>query len=466
MQSSLETPESVEVLPSSFRDPSGFVFRFDGIVYRQVNRCYAATYDELSGGFFQLLSDKGLMTPHEEADVPAPRPELAHRIIRPRQIEFISYPYEWSFGQLRDAALTTLEIQRVAMEQGFSLKDASAYNIQFLEGRPVLIDTLSFERYEEGRPWVAYRQFCQHFLAPLALMSRRDVRMNKLSQVFIDGIPLDLAGALLPKRTRFSYSLLTHIHLHARSQRHFSDKKVDLKARKVGRLALMGILDSLRSAVRKQSYQPVGTEWGDYYQSTNYSSESSQLKKELVAAYLERSRPASVWDLGANVGAFSRLASGRGIPTVAFDVDPAAVEKNYRRCRSENDKNLLPLLLDLTNPSPDLGWNHRERMSLAGRGPTDMALALALIHHLAISNNVPLVRIAEFFAGICRRLVIEFVPKSDSQVQRLLSTREDVFPDYHREAFEAEFARFFHIEDADPIEGSQRILYRMRRVSS
>lgn len=452
-------------LPASFRDPSGFLFQQDGVIYRQVNLVYKGDYDHLmDSGLYRALVDNNLLIPHEEVDIDSPAPELAYKVIKPEPIPFISYPYEWCFSQLRDAALTTLKIQKKTLDFGMSLRDSSAYNIQFKKGRPIFIDTLSFGEYREGEPWVAYRQFCQHFLAPLALMSYKDIRLSQLLGIHIDGLPLDLASCLLPWRTRLRFSLLSHIHLHARSQKHFADKPVNVKQQRMSRYASLGILNSLESAVKKLKWQPGGTEWADYYHDTNYSPQAFEHKKAIVADFLDRVRPATVWDMGANVGIFSHLASDRGIPIVSFDVDPAAVEKNYLDCIARGDTNILPLVIDLTNPSPSIGWENKERMSLKERGPADAVLALALVHHLAISNNVPLSKIAGFLSDICHWLIIEFVPKTDSQVQRLLATREDIFPDYTRKEFEKEFSRYFAIDDSADIQESQRTLFLMRWV--
>jgi len=452
-------------LPASFRDPSGFLFQQDGVIYRQVNLVYKDNYNHLmDSGLYQALVDDNLLIPHNEVILEPPIPELAYKVIKPEPLPFISYPYEWCFSQLRDAALTTLRIQRKAFDLGMSLRDSSAYNIQFRSGSPIFIDTLSFGKYREGETWVAYRQFCQHFLAPLALMSYKDIRLSQLLSIHIDGLPLDLTSCLLPWRTRLRFSLLSHIHLHARSQKHFADRPVEIKQRRMSRYAFLGILNSLESTVRKLRWQPTGTEWAEYYQDTNYSPQAFEHKKTIVASFLDKVRPVTVWDLGANVGIFSRLASDRGIPVVSFDVDPAAVEKNYLDCLARGDTSILPLVIDLTNPSPGIGWENKERMSLKERGPADAVFALALVHHLAISNNVPFSRIAGFFSDICRWLIIEFIPKADSQVERLLTTREDIFPDYTRQEFEQEFSRYFTIDDSADIRESQRKLYLMRRV--
>jgi ribosomal protein L11 methylase PrmA len=447
----------------SFRDPSGFLFRRDQVLYRQVNRVYRADYDLLmESGLYQALTSKGYLVPHEEVDAAPEAPEIADRVIRPEELPFISYPYEWSFSQLKDAALLTLRLEKMALERGMSLKDASAYNIQFRAGKPCLIDSLSFEHYEAGTPWVAYRQFCQHFLAPLALMAHVDVRMGLMLRIHLDGIPLDVASRLLPWKTRFNPGLGAHVHLHASAQKRYADAgTAGQKQAQVSKNARLGLIDSLQSAVKGLTWKPVGTEWTDYYEDTNYSSAAFDDKQRLLADFVERVKPQTVWDLGANTGVFSQVAAERGASVLAFDIDPGAVEKNYRQVKQRKEKNVLPLVMDLTNPSPSLGWAHQERQSLLGRGPADMALALALIHHLAISNNLPFERLADFFAETARWLVIEFVPKQDSQVQRLLSSRKDIFDKYDRPSFEAAFEQVFHIREACDIPGSERVLYLM-----
>ena len=451
--------------PASFRDPSGFLFSRNGRLFRQINKRYSADYDHLlDSGLYDDLASSDLLVAHDERDESPADPRIAYKVIEPELIPFISYPYEWCFSQLKDAALVTLQAQRKAIDHGMSLKDASAYNVQFHLGRPILIDTLSFERLREGEPWVAYRQFCQHFLAPLALMSYVNVDLAKFLRTHIDGVPLDLASQLLPRRTCFKLSLLVHIHWHASAQRRFAGTATSQprQGRRMNLNALRGLVDNLESAVNRLKWEPEHSEWADYEVTHAYSESAWMDKRRLVEAFLKELRPDSVWDLGANVGSFSRLASERSIPTVAFDYDAGAVELNYRRVRKDKATHLLPLVMDLTNPSPALGWEHRERASLAQRGPASAVFALALEHHLAISNNVPLGRLAGFLAGLGDLLLIEFIPKEDSQVKRLLVSREDIFDDYHREGFEAAFAPHFEIVRSDPVGESGRLLYRMK----
>lgn len=502
---------------SSFRDPDGFVFARDGVVYRQVNKSHRERYDHLlASGLYEALVGAGLLVAHEEVDADlAPEPP-AYKVLRPEPVPFISYPYEWCVGQLRDAALATLRIQGIALDHGAWLRDASAYNIQFRRGRPLLIDTLSFAPREPDAPWPAYRQFCEHFLAPLALMSRVDVRLGQLLRSQIDGIPLDLASELLPGRTRLRPGLQLHVHAHARSQARHQERETtragqtqetgEAKAGRrgtVGDRALRGLIDSLTGAVRKLDWSPPPSVWRDYDELGSYEATAFQHKTELVETFLDDTQPETVWDLGANTGYFSRLAAGKGAATVSLEADPSAVEVGYQRLdeqaarapgseaqgdrvgasRSQSGRaqgggpasegqasdaprpgEVLPLLVDLANPSPAQGWQHAERRSLAERGPADLALALALVHHLAIGNNVPLPRILAYLRTLCARLVIEWVPKHDPRVQTLLSGREDVFGQYTQEAFEDAARQGFTIERREAIRESDRVLYLLRAV--
>ena len=453
-----------EPVAGSFRDPCGFLFRRDGVLYRQINTAYKEDYELLlASGLYEELVEKKLLIPHEEASLELAVDSDAIKVIRPEPVPFVSYPYEWCFSQLKDAALTTLTIQWLALARGLILKDASAYNIQFSKGRPVFIDTLSFEKYEEGEPWVAYHQFCQHFLAPLALRAYSDERLSALLKTYLDGVPLDLASRLLPARTRLKPALLIHLHLLARAEAKVTEGVSGQRQNRVSKQGMLGIVDNLRAGVAKLTWKPEGTLWGDYYDETNYSRLAFDSKRDLVTELLQQAAPEFVWDLGANTGEFSRIAAGLARQTLALDSDPAAVERHYLRCKTENETSILPLISDATNPSPGLGWDNAERDSLADRGRPDTLLALALVHHLAIGNNLPLGRIADSFAGHCRNLIVEFVPKSDSQIERMLSTREDIFPDYSPRGFEAAFAERFETVRSEQIRDSDRTLYLMTR---
>ena len=458
-----------QAVEGSFRDPSGFVFTRDGILFRQVNHSFRQSFEGFLGsGLYEELVRDGLLVPHEQVGLELSATNDAYTVIRPERVAFISYPYEWSFGQLQDAAVLTLEIQERALARGFTLRDSSAYNIQFQSGRPILIDTLSFEPHVEGKPWDAYKQFCEQFLLPLTLMSVRDIRCGTLLRSYLDGIPLDLGSRLLPRRTWASPSSLLHIHLHAWAQGRYAGTAVSsaAKGRSMRPQALLTLIRGLKRAVQGLRWRAAGTEWADYAQDNNYSSAAAQSKHDLVVSHLREAGSKLVWDLGANTGEYSRAAREVAPLVISFDLDPAAVERNYRRIRAEQEKGILPLLLDLTNPSPSQGWAGQERLSLAERGPADTVLALALIHHLAIGHNLPLEKIAAYLRRLGKRLIIEFVPKTDSQVHRLLLSRPDIFPDYTKDGFEQAFARHFRIESSSPVQDSDRWLYAMTSLGA
>ena len=449
--------------------------RLDNHVYRVVTEQGRRDYDSLmQSGLYQELMQQGLLVAHEEAG-PIPGftpPQGSYKILRPQQVPFISYPYEWSFSQLQDAALLTLRVQKKALDYGLIMKDASAYNVQFIQGQPILIDTLSFEPYDGHRVWVAYRQFCQHFLAPLALMAQVDVRLNMLLRDYIDGIPLELATHMLPRHKRLVGGLLMHVTMHSAA----TQRKAGGGAKTVSQVrqdsslanqrAVLGVVDSLERTIKSLKLpRKVQTEWGEYYSDTNYSGRAFNHKKELLGSYISQLKPAQVWDLGGNDGTFSRVALEAGAgEAICFDIDPMAVEKSYRQVRREQTEHLLPLISDLTNPSPSLGWANQERDSLMERaGQSNTILALALIHHLAIGNNLPFELVARFLASLGEHLVIEFIPKSDSKVELLLSTRLDIFSAYDQMHFEQAFGNYFTIIKQDEVEDSQRTLYLMRR---
>ncbi len=456
----------INLNPSSFRDPSGFIFESDGEIYRQVNQVYQNDYDLLiSSGLYDELVRNHSLVKHEEVNSPILKPEIAYKIIKIERIKFISYPYEWSFSQLKDAALLTLHTLLLAIKKGMILKDASAYNIQFHEGKPIFIDTLSFAKYEEGSAWQGYKQFCQHFLAPLALMSFKDARLSKLLINFIDGVPLDLASKLLPKRTWFNYGLLTHIHMHAFAQSNINTSvKEKRESRKINILGLIGLIENLENTIKKINWTIKEKDWVNYYQSTNYSENAFEHKKETVKKLINKASPKSILDLGANTGVFSRLGIGLdGCKIISVDNDAGAVEVNYLETKNANEKDVLPLVVDIVNPSPGIGWDNNERMKFSDRSSFDLVLALALVHHLSISNNIPFSMVSEVLSKLGKFLIIEFIPKDDSQIQKMLNSRHDIFSDYSITNFKEIFSKDFFLIDEIKIEDSLRTLFLFER---
>lgn len=444
---------------ASFRDPSGYVF-YDGTdVFRTVSNSYREDYNWLisSGLKDSLLQSQSLIPFAEVGNIWGL--ENVFKILQPLKIEPITYPYEWCFSQLKDAALLTLNIQKKALNCGMTLKDASAFNVQFVYNKPVFIDITSFEKYVNGRPWQAYKQFCQHFLCPLFLMTYHSPDFGLLQKNYMDGIPVDFTSELLPARTWLKFSALSHIHWHARTQKQYQDKGSDVSHLKISKEKQILLIDSLISTVKSLSIKKNKTAWSHYYSETNYNEDAMHHKNKLVSEFSEKLKLHNVIDFGANNGAFSRIFSQKKIMTIAADIDPYAVEYNYCKARDENDAYLLPLVADICNPSPALGWNNAERKPLKERLHGDLVLALALIHHLFITHNLSFEQIASFFSAHGRYLIAEFVPLTDSQAQRLIQNRSESFENYNKMQFEEAFQKEFIMLKKEKITGSERILY-------
>lgn len=437
---------------SSFRDPSGYVYYEDGEVYRKINSCYKDTFIKFnSSELCRKLFNNDMLIKY---DVVSDKDDI---ILKVEKVPFISYPYEWCFKQLKDAALLTLNIEKMALEYNFSLKDASAYNVQFIGGKAIFIDILSFDSYHDGDVWGAYGQFCRHFIAPLLLMAKVDQNLNCLLKNYIDGIPLDICSNIL--KGRGGLLALEHIRMHNSSIKRNNNKKnnkIYLPKNK-----LVKIIDMLIMQISKLEVKSISTEWGDYYSNTNYSDIAFDDKKRIVQNYLKFINIGSddtVCDLGANDGTFSMIASSMEAYVLSLDIDYNAVNNNYI---NNNHERMLPLLFDFNNPSPAIGFSLMERKSIIERINVKCIMALALIHHVCISNNVSFLYFFESLSKMGKYLIIEFVPKDDSKVIELLQTRLDIFDDYNVDSFEKAAKKFFKIINKEMVKDSRRIIYLM-----
>jgi hypothetical protein len=451
--------------PSSFRDPSGYIFYKNNILYRAVNHNFKEVFDKfINSDLYSKLVEENLIIRHTEIDMQLDDKEI-YKVIQPELINLISYPYEWSFLQLKDAALLTLKIQRLALQHGFVLRDASAFNIQFYKGKPILIDTLSLGIYQDGSLWDAYGQFCRHFLAPLALMSLTDIRLASLSHYYLDGIPLDLTVKLLPFLSWRYLSLILHLHLHNWLGRPSYEVDKSKTKKLLNKESLNNLITSLEKAIKVLPSPLQKSVWSDYYSFTNYKKEAFISKQKIVLDLLSEINPmpCTAWDIGGNDGIFAKLLSIQGIQVTVFDNDHPSIDRLYKEITKQKLSNIFPLIMDLRNPSSALGWMHKERLSWLERGPVDLILALALIHHLRIGNNLPFNNIAEFFSEITRWLIVEYIPKDDSQVQRLLKNRNDIFIDFTQDIFEKAFSEKFKIHKRINIPQSGRVLYLMEK---
>ncbi|NVO03977.1 MAG: SAM-dependent methyltransferase [Bacteroidetes bacterium] len=447
----------------SFRDSSGYVFYRDNNVFRTISWSYKEDFEEFhSSGLFNELVKKKLIVNYDIIDDNFLDSLEVYKIVKPDRIPFITYPFEWSFSQLKAAALLTLEIQLLALKYNFSLKDASAFNVQFIKKDPVFIDTSSFEKYSEGSPWVAYKQFCQHFLAPLLLSHYGFCEVNSLVKNSLDGINLKTASIILPYKSKFNLLAKIHIHWHSKVElKNASNQKIDKASLKVSKQKLINIITHLQEGIKKLDLKQE-TEWADYYQTCSYNESNLREKESIIETFLTEISPNCVLDLGCNEGVFSKIASKYSELVVATDFDDEVINRLYKSLNP--DDKILPLIIDICNPTPFIGWNNKERKSFLNRvGNSNTTLALALIHHLAIGNNVPLNKLAEFFHVFSEILIIEFVPKEDSQTQKLLVTKEDIFSNYNLENFLNEFAKYYDIKSQVQISDSERIIFKMER---
>ncbi len=446
--------------PASFRDKDGFVIEKNGIFFRVIANNYQQNYHQLmqSGLYDKLVSDNQLIA-HQEVDDFTGGENF--KVIEPLQIPFISYPYEWSFSQLKRAALLTLEIQIKALNHQMTLKDASAFNVQFVGKNPVFIDTTSFEIIEPNKPWVAYGQFCRHFLAPLSLMAYTDLRLSSLSTNFIDGIPLDLCAKLLPTKSKFNLGIFTHIHLHAKSVTKHESTQQKVQPKSISINALSAIAAHLKSTIEGLQIKSQKTEWDDYYISNNnYTNAAFTAKQHWIEKQLAQISDFSLaWDIGANDGYFSKVAAKYAKHVVAMDIDPNAI--NRLASSKEAPNNLLPLVIDLTNPTPAIGWATTERNSIYSRNKPDLITALALIHHLVIGNNVSFLKVAELLASQTQKhLIIEFVDVEDSQVKKLtLNRSKKQWEHYNLKEFTYAFENYFDIQQQFKVPESERTLF-------
>jgi hypothetical protein len=466
----MENKTRMSVTLQSFRDPFGHVFEADGKICRSVFEPGVKDFEAArDAGVYDELIEAGLLVPHEEVDVGSLAPEGTVYCLTHPRLPMISYPWEWPFSMLKDAALAHLDAMEILIRCGFWLRDASAFNVQYDGRRLRLIDTLSVGRRVPDSPWVAYGQFCSHFLAPLAMAAYRDIRTLSLWRNYIDGYPLDLATKVLPFWRRWRPGLFMHLTLHSRFQS-AADRKENIGKAKVIHKAkvtdrgLIGLVRSLRRTISGIKWKPVSKVWDEYEEIRTYQAEDVTRKSQYVDRVVQLLKPSTVWDLGANTGEFSLIAASQGAFVVSIDGDAACTEYLYQKLpREDGAKGILPLTMDLANPSPGLGWNGRERLSLCDRGPADLVLALALIHHLVFSSCVPLSLIAEWLASISNHVVVEFVPPTDPMVQKLLRNRRDGHLPYNLDVFQLGFGKPFDFIDQTRLQNGRTLFLCKRR---
>lgn len=457
------TPE-----PASFRDPANQIFYAGEEVLRGLRGPAVDDWRALAGsGFFPRMVGEGKICATEETE---PVPDGFGLVLRHERIPFVSYPYEWTFSMLRDAALLHLEILLAALAERMTTKDGSAYNLQWRGATPTFVDVGSFERLREGEPWAGYRQFCQTMLYPLMLTAHLRVGFQPWLRAQIEGIESSQLRRMLRGSKRFAAGAFKHVHLHDAMQARFArtsagEMRDEMRAAGFSTELVVATVRALQKLVRRLDWQPPASHWDGYRTTCTYTADDRDAKIAFVDAALAGATAAagrldSVLDLGANDGEYSRIAAQHARHVVAVESDHAVTDTLYRRLRDEGDRRILPLVMDLADPSPGGGWRGTERASFAGRAGADAVLALALVHHLAIGRNVPLPEVVDWLAGLGRWLVVEFVAPADPMAQRLLANKPaGLFGDYHREAFERLLSERFTIARRDELPSGTRTLY-------
>ena len=461
--------------PGSFRDRTSRIFYSCGSVYRALTQQALQEWETFSTTqFYRRLSAEGKIIRGERKD-DALSLDLAREwaaVLKHPTLPFISYPYEWPFSMLRDAALLQLELLLAALDEGLTMKDATPFNFQWLGTQPLFIDLPSFERFTPGEPWVGYRQFCQLFLYPLLLQAYKDIPFQPWLRGSLDGIEPEQCQRLMSLRDFLRPGVLSHVYLQAKAQSQYAatarNVKAELREAGFDAALIQANVKRLQKLVRKLSWRRATSTWSDYTEQTSYNTEDEQRKKAFVRQVAQAESRELVWDLGCNTGVFSRIAAENARTVVAMDADHLVVERLYHSLKAEEQTTILPLVSNLADPSPNLGWRGCERKTLPERGKPDLTLCLALIHHIVITANVPLKEFVDWLANLTQELVIEFVTRNDPMVRTLLRNKRDIYADYHQEYFERCLKEAFTVIRQESLASGARLLYygRTKRTSA
>jgi hypothetical protein len=469
--------ESHGLEPGSFRDPDSRVFYTDDGIFRALSEQGLSDFRALeSTKLFERFTDSGRLVRTEALDGAGELPEVLTRecagVLRHELIPFVSYPYEWPHSMLKDAALLQLDLLLAALEEDLILKDSSPYNVQFRGARAVFVDIGSFEPLRDGEPWVGYRQFCMLFLYPLLLQGLKDVGYHPWLRGSIDGISPAEIRSLMSFRDRLRRGLFSHVFLHARLERRHAARggevKRELRAAGFKKELIVANVRKMRKLVQRLDWSPPQGVWTEYGEKNSYTDADAARKEEFVRRAAIGDGPFRLaWDIGCNNGRYSQVAGEGADYVVAVDADQGPVELLYRELRDTGNDSILPLTMNLADPSPNLGWRGLERKAMTGRGKPDLVLALALVHHVAISANVPVREFVDWLAGLETSLVIEFPTREDPMVETLLAPkRAGLHADYEREFFERCLADAFDVERRERLASGTRLLYFARPKGS
>ncbi len=453
--------------PGSFRDPDTRIFLHDGAVFRCLTSRALTDWNRLvSSEVYRRLTRDGALVATERVEDPSALPRLDGKwagVLKHETVPVISYPYEWPFEMLKDAALLQLDVTLTALGDGMTLKDATPYNIQWFGTSPRFIDLGSFTQYEPGEPWAGYRQFCQQFLYPLLLQAYKDVPFHPWLRGSLEGIQAEHCRAMFSARDYLRPGVLTHVYLQAKAQSRYEDSnrdvKQDLRSAGFGAAMIKNNIERLRRLVERLEWKPERSTWSEYTKEHSYDDDDLRRKSNFVRRVLAPRRWSLVWDIGCNTGTYSRLAAEHAEYVLALDADHLAVDRMYGALKREGNDTILPLLADVADPSPGLGWRGLERNPLGDRGAPDLILCLALIHHVVIGRNIPIAEFVDWLARFGADVVVEFVGHGDPMVDKLLRNRSGQDIDYSAEALELALARHFKTTTHEELGSGTRTLY-------
>ena len=450
--------------PGSFRDPESRVFNAGSEVYRVLSQEGLEDFEALAS--CGLLDDPRIVRTEVVESAPADvlfTKEVA-AVLRHERIPFVSYPYEWTFSMLKDAALAQLDLVLAALDHDLILKDSTPYNVQFKGARPVFIDVGSFERLREDELWVGYRQFCMLYLYPLLLQATKGVSFQPWLRGSIDGITPTEMRAFMSFRDRFRRGYTTNVFLHARLDQRDAGSRAAIKSELgrpgFGKQVILANVRKMRKLVTRLEWNPPKGVWVTYERDNTYTDEDARRKDEFVRAIATSRSWPLVWDMGCNNGRHSRIATEGAQQVVAIDADQGPVELLYRELRDAGDGKILPLTMNVVDPSPGLGWRGLERRPLLARGRPDLVIAFALVHHLAIGANVPVAELVDWLASLGGALLVEFPTREDPMVQKLLAAkRQGLHADYERGFFERRLHEAFDVHRTEHLGSGTRTLY-------
>jgi len=462
----------------SFRDPVNRVYELDTKSGKRILRGLSADaleiYNSLADSeFFKKFIQSGKiintkLLPAKDKDAKTIMKDGWTGVLEHETIPFVSYPYEWTFSMLKDAALLQLQIIEQSLENGWTLKDATPYNIQFIGSRAVFIDTPSFEPWVKGEPWVGYRQFCSMFLTPLLLKAHLNIDYAPLMRSYLDGIPPTEAAKFFQGVKRFKKGVMSHIIFPAKVENSIANRERDAapaqerKARPQSDAMVIGLVQSLRRLVNKLTIEIDHTDWSQYDKTHSYQEADFQAKKDFVLKQASLSKRDQVWDIGCNTGTFSRISAEFCNQVISVDGDHNAVEQLYIHQKKEVSSNILPLYINLGNISPGQGWAGKERMALDQRKKPDLVLCLALIHHVRMSANIPNKLFLEWLRSLDAEIVLEFVNRNDEMVIKLLTNKKEQYEDYNIDQFVKETKEYFTIKDREPLKGGKREIFFLK----